>query len=69
MSSRRDKIIGYTAVVFAGIAAAEVFSYATLHQTIYLVLAAITAIIAVLIIGTTSIVARRSDKPPKSSAD
>jgi hypothetical protein len=66
MSSRRDKIIAYTAIVFAGISVAEVVSYTTLHQTIYLVGAAIAAIIVVLIIGTTALVARRTGKPPKA---
>ena len=69
MSTRQAKIVGYTAVLFVAIAAAEVFAYATLHQTIHLVVAAIAAIITVLIIGTTALVARRSGKPPKSPVD
>jgi hypothetical protein len=64
MSSRRDKIIGYTAVGFAGIAGGAAVGYATLHQTIQLAVAAIAAIIVVLIVGTTALVARRSGKPP-----
>ncbi|HEX4588100.1 MAG TPA: hypothetical protein VH185_09065 [Mycobacterium sp.] len=69
MSTRQAKILGYTAVLFVGIATAEVFGYATRHQTIHLIIGAVAAIIAVLIIGTTALVARRSGKPPKSPVD
>jgi hypothetical protein len=59
MSSNRAKVIGIAAVAFAGIAGGEAFTFATTHETIHLIVAAIAALVAVVIIGTTAIRTRR----------
>ena len=69
MSSKRATIIGVAAALFAGIAGAEVFRYATVHQIVHLVVAAIAALVTVLIIGTSAIISRRAGKPPISPVD
>ncbi|OBA57316.1 hypothetical protein A5647_24185 [Mycobacterium sp. 1100029.7] len=60
MSSKRARTIAFAACAFAGLAGGEAFTYATVHQTIHLVVAAVAALVFVLIVGTTAIITRRA---------
>lgn len=66
MSKARERMIGIAAASFAGIAGAALVSYFTVHLTAFLVIGIVAAVIAVLIIGATAYVTRRSSKPPTS---
>ena len=66
MSSRQAKITAVAAALFAGIAGAEAFTFATVHQSVHLVIAVVAALIAIAIISATAVRARRqgNSTPP-----
>ena len=69
MSKARERMIGIAAASFAGIAGAALVSYFTVHLTASLIIGIVAAVVAVLIIGATAYVTRRSSKPPTAPID
>jgi hypothetical protein len=59
MLSRREKMIGYSAVVLAGLVAAEVLRYMAFHGTGHVVIIAVAVVVILLMGGATVLVARR----------
>jgi membrane protein YdbS with pleckstrin-like domain len=59
MDSRRDKLIGYSAVVLVGVLAAELLRYMAFHGTGHVVIVASAIVVVLVMVGATVMVARR----------